>query len=357
MKTPFRKLSFFLGMASFIGGVSAFAAGITYPAKPGVGAGKHLVFLSGDEEYRSEEALPMLAKILSQRHGFKCTVLFAEDADGTINPNNNKSLAGAEVLAQADGLVLGLRFRQWPDEQMKHFVAAVQRGVPVVGLRTSTHAFRYPADSTSAYKSWSDKGPDSFGEKVLGEEWISHWGDNRRGLTHGVVEAANKAHPLLRGVGEIFGDSGVYETHPPADATILLYGEVLSAMQEIAPPSTARKRRRSDGQEQGMNEPMMPAAWTRDYTAASGKKVRVFTTTMGAASDFKNEGLRRLVVNAVLWTQGLEVPAQTDVRFVDPFEPTNYAFNGFRNGVKPADHALGKPVPQGNGQPVVAPKK
>jgi hypothetical protein len=355
MKTPRFILS--IAAAVLLGASSAVAAGITYEPKPGPGAGKHLFLLSGDEEYRSEEAMPMLAKILSQRHGFKCTVLFAEDADGTINPNNNKSLAGAEMLAQADGIVMGLRYRQWPDEQMQHFVAAVNRGVPIVALRTSTHAFQYPASSTSAYKSWSDKRADSFGEKILGEEWISHWGANRRGLTHAIVEAANKTHPLLRGVGEIFGDSGVYETHPPADATILLRGEVLSAMTEDAPPSTARKKRASDQQEQGMNDPMMPVAWTREYTAPSGKKARVFTTTMGAASDFKSEDLRRLVVNAVLWTNGLEVPAQTDVRLVDPFEPTNYSFNGFRKGVHPADHALGKPVPQGNGQPVVAPKK
>src|SRR5215472_1306306 len=71
---------------------------VSYPAKPGPGQGKHLVFLAGDEEYRSEEGLPMLAKILSQRHGFKCTVLFAVDKDGTINPKNTASLPGAEAL-------------------------------------------------------------------------------------------------------------------------------------------------------------------------------------------------------------------------------------------------------------------
>jgi hypothetical protein len=345
----------FVGLLMLAASVSA--AGITYEPKPGAGAGKHLVFLSGDEEYRSEEALPMLAKILSQRHGFKCTVLFPEDADGTINPNNNRSLAGAAALDRADGIVMGLRFRQWPDDQMKHFVAAVNRGVPIVALRTSTHAFRYPPDSASAFKNWSDKSPDSFGEKVLGEEWISHWGANRRGLTRGVIEAANKDHPLLRGVGEIVGDSGVYETHPNPDATILLRGQVLTGMKPDDPPATARKQRRSDLQEQGMNEPMMPVAWLRLHVTPSGAKSRVFTTTMGAASDFTNEGLRRLVVNAVLWSVGLDVPAQTDVRLVDPYEPTNYAFNGFRNGVRPADHALGQPIPIGNGQPVVAPKK
>lgn len=240
---------------------------------------------------------------------------------------------------------------------MKHFVDAVNRGIPIVALRTSTHAFRFPANSTSAYKNWSDKGPDSFGEKVLGEEWISHWGANRRGLTHGIVEAANKDHPLLRGVGEIFGDSGVYETHPSTDSTILLRGQVLSGMKPEDPPATGRKQRQSDKQEQAMNDPMMPIAWTRMHTASSGAKVRIFTTTMGAATDFKNENLRRLAINAVLWSMNVEVPAKADVSFIDPYEPTDYAFNGFRNGVRPADHALGKPVPQGNGIPVTPPPK
>ena len=63
---------------------------------------KHVVLLSGDEEYRSEEALPMLAKILSQRHGFKCTVLFALDPSGAyIDSNNSAGLRGLESLATA----------------------------------------------------------------------------------------------------------------------------------------------------------------------------------------------------------------------------------------------------------------
>ena len=95
-------------------------------ASPSLGQGKHIVFLSGDEEYRSEEGLPMLAKILSQRHGFKCTVLFAIDADGMIDPNNTKSLPGAEALDSADAIVMLTRPRVWPDEPMKHFVAACE---------------------------------------------------------------------------------------------------------------------------------------------------------------------------------------------------------------------------------------
>src|SRR5438876_5428842 len=138
----------------------------------GAGKGKHIVFLTGDQEYRSEEGLPMLAKILSERHGFKCTVLFAVDPDGTINPDNNKSLPGAEALDSADAIVMLLRYRAWPDEQMKHFVDAYRRGVPIVALRTSTHAFKYDGDGP--YKDFN-----SFGKRVLGEEWVNHWGNHK----------------------------------------------------------------------------------------------------------------------------------------------------------------------------------
>ena len=158
------------------------------PAGDGPGKGKHVVFLAGDEEYRSEEGLPMLAKILSQRHGFKCTVLFPLDPDGTINPDNQKSLAGAEALDSADAIVMLLRFRAWPDEQMKHFVDAYKRGVPIVALRTS-------ARTRSSFKDGPYKNFNDFGKRVLGEEWVSHWGKHKAEATRGVIEPSREGRP------------------------------------------------------------------------------------------------------------------------------------------------------------------
>ncbi len=329
----------------------AAARSITYPAKAGPGAGRHLVFLAGDEEYRGEEGLPMLAKILSQRHGFRCTVLFPLDPDGTINPDNNTSLSDPTMLDSADGLVLALRFRQWPDEVMKRFAAAVDRGVPIIALRTSTHAFRFPPNSPSTYKAFND-----FGRQVLGENWVSHWGANRRGATRGLIEPGAESDPILRGVRDVFGDSGVYETHPVADAKILARGQVLVGMNPTdAPDTTQRKKRKADGIEQGINDPIMPIAWTRLNQAASGKTNRVFCTTMGAATDLTNEGLRRMTVNAVLWGFQIEIPGQTDVRYVDAFVPAPYAFKGYRRGLTPDDHALGQVLRAGNPPPPPAP--
>lgn len=339
--------------AASVNPLIAASTHITYPAQPGPGGGKHLVFLTGDEEYRGEEGLPMLAKILSQRHGFKCTVLFALDPDGTINPDNNRSVPGVEALDTADGIVLALRFRQWPDAAMKHFADAVARGVPIVGLRTSTHAFRFPADHPGTYKQFND-----FGRNVLGENWVSHWGTNRRGATRGVIEPGAEGDSILRGVTDIFGDSGVYETHPVAGSKILVRGQVLTGMKPTdGPDHTQRKVRKADGIEQGINDPMMPIAWTRTAAHASGKTNRVFCTTMGAATDLANEGLRRLVINAVLWGFGLEIPARTDVRHVDAYEPSAYAFKGYRRNLTPDDHALGQKLRAGDPIPPAAKKK
>ena len=354
--TPPRVVSRFallLALAFCCGAIHAAAPSITYDPKPGPGQGRHLVFLTGDEEYRGEEGLPMLAKILSQRHGFKCTVLFSLDPDGTINPDNNVSIPGIEAIDAADGIVMQLRFRQWPDAAMKHFAGAVARGIPIVALRTSTHAFRFPENSRTAYKRFND-----FGREVLGENWVSHWGTNRRGATRGVIEPGAETDPILRGVTDVFGDSGVYETHPVAGAKILLRGQVLKGMSPTdAPDREQRKKRKADGQEQGINDPMMPIAWTRLHEHSNGRKNRVFCTTMGAATDLVNEGLRRMVVNAVLWGFELEIPARTDVRFVDPYEPTPYAFKGYRRGLRPEDHALGTALRAGEPWPEGAKKK
>src|SRR5688572_17912491 len=121
LMTNFRLLLVGLLLLSWNGDLFAQQS-ITYEAKGNNGKGRHVVFIAGDEEYRSEEGLPMLAKILSQRHGLKCTVLFPLDPDGTINPDNQKSLPDAQALDSADAIVMLLRFRNWPDDVMKHFV-------------------------------------------------------------------------------------------------------------------------------------------------------------------------------------------------------------------------------------------
>src|ERR1051326_5195479 len=131
---------------------------VVYEGGAGPGKGKHIVLVSGDEEYRSEEALPQLGKILAKHHGFKCTVLFAIDPkDGTINPNVRNNIPGLEALKTADLMVIATRFRDLPDDQMKHVVEYVEAGKPVIGMRTATHAFDLKPTSAYAKYSWKSK--------------------------------------------------------------------------------------------------------------------------------------------------------------------------------------------------------
>jgi hypothetical protein len=316
-------------------GVVALAADhVSYPGKEGPGSGKHVVLLAGDEEYRSEEALPMLAQILSERHGFKTTVCFSLNEAGEIDPKAGGSLSHPQALDTADAIVMLLRFRYWDDETTKRFESAMKRGVPVIALRTSTHAFNHPKDGPWGDWTWNSEG-GGWGKKVLGETWVSHWGKHKVEATRGVIEPSAEASPLLRGVKEVFGDSDVYEVHPPADVTVLMRGMVLEQITPDSGPASITKKT-VKGVEQPVNEPMMPIAWTRELKGAGDASQKVFCTTMGAATDLLNEDLRRLVVNAVFWGLDLEVPQRADVSFVSDFQPSAYGFDGFQKGLKPA---------------------
>ncbi len=188
--------------------------GVEFQGKAGPGRGKHVVLLAGDEEYRSEEGLPMLAKILATRHGFDCTVLFSINAaTGDIDPECQTNLPGLEALDKADLCVMQLRFRELPDGQMKHFVDYVNSGRPLIALRTSTHAFAYQRNKNSPYAryDWSSgQWPGGFGEQVLGETWISHHGAHGVESTRGVINPALGGHPILRGVSDLWWPSDVY---------------------------------------------------------------------------------------------------------------------------------------------------
>ena len=320
--------------------VHAQQLSVTYEGKEGPGKGKHIVFLSGDEEYRSEEGLPMLAKILSERHGFTCTVLFSVDANGVIDPNNGASITDPEKLDQANAIVMLLRFRHWPDSAAKYFEAALNRGVPIIALRTATHSFDFGGKDTpgSAYKKWQWNNKEGgFGRIVLGETWVNHWGSHKKEATKAIIEDSAKGDPILNGVSDVFVTTDVYEAHPVADAKVLLRGQVLKGMTPNDEPADYKKKAKGASEEQGVNSPMMPIAWTREYKNEAGTTNKILCTTMGAASDLVNLGLRRLVVNGVYWGLGLKVPDAANVEIVGEYTPTMYGFKGFKPGVKPSD--------------------
>jgi hypothetical protein len=296
--------------------------------KAGPGAGKHIVLISGDEEYRSEESSPMLARILTGRHGFKCTVLFAINKQtGEIDPNTTDNIPGLDALSTADLMVICTRFRELPDEQMKFVAAYLDSGKPVIGIRPSVVAFRNRRGSRFFKYSSDNNGPEyagGFGQQVLGSTWISHHGEHGRESTRGLLIEAMRTHPILRGVGTMWGPTDVYTIRSPIpnDGQVLVMGQVLRGMKPEDAPS---------------DKPQMPLAWTKSYPTPKGN-ARVFMTTMGASQDFQDENFRRMVVNACFWAVGLEdlIQAGANVDFVGPYAPTAFGFNGFREGLTPA---------------------
>jgi hypothetical protein len=337
MRTTDFRLTLWALFVAFIGlsPVSAADEWIVFEGDAGPGRGKHIVLVSGDEEYRSEEALPQLAKILSKHHGFKCTVLFAIDSKtGAVNPNQKDNIPGLESLATADLMIIFTRFRDLPDEQMKHIVDYVESGRPIIGIRTATHAFDIKGNKTYSKYGWTNKEWDGgFGRQVLGETWINHHGKHGSQSTRGIIVDAMKDHPITRGIsdGDIWGPTDVYGVRLPlpGDSQPVVLGQVLVGMNKDDGPVKGKQ-----------NDPMMPIAWIKTYTGKSGKPARIFTSTIGASQDLQSEGVRRMFVNATYWALGLEdqIPAKAKVDLVGEFKSSRFSFGGFVKDLKPADY-------------------
>ena len=302
--------------------------------KRGPGKGKTVVLVSGDEEYRTEESMPMLAKILAEKHGFTCKVLFSWDEGGNyIDPDNHRGVKGWHHLDKADLMIIGTRFRDPSTEDAKHITRFLNDGKPIIGIRTSTHAFKWLDDRSFGGKITFKE----FGPKVMGEGWVSHHGKHKVEGARGVVEPANAKHPVLRSVKDIFGPSDVYGINAlTSKDTILLRGQVTESLNPNSKP-VANK-----------NKPMQPLAWLHTYVSPNSSRGTTFCTTMGASVDLVSEDLRRLIVNGTYHLCGLEVPQKADVAYVDSFYPSFYGYTKNQKNywklenMQPDDYGLGK---------------
>lgn len=322
---------------------------VVYEGKNGPGAGKHIVLVSGDEEYRSEEALPQMGKILATQHGFTCTVLFAQDPAklGTVDPNYVNNIPGLEALDNADLMVIFTRFRELPDEQMMHIQNYLMKGKPVIGIRTATHAFNI-LDSGSKWLHYSNgyKGPNEawtggFGRLVLGEKWISHHGHHKHQSTRGIIADGAENHPITTGIesGEMWGPTDVYGVRLPlpGDAQPIILGQVVNRAGEFDDSDPLFGMRASDMEvatvntanpdKGNPNDPMMPVAWTKSYQLPGGQAGKAFAATIGSATDMMSEGVRRMYVNTVYWLLGMDVPDKASVDVVGTFNPRPYSFH------------------------------
>jgi len=318
---------------------------VVYDGFDGPAKGKHIVLVSGDEEYRSEEALPQLGKILAKHHGFKCTVLFAIDPKtGEINPMVNNNIPGLEQLKTSDLMIIATRYRNLPEEQMQHIVDYLGTGKPVIGMRTATHAFLGMKGKFAKYNNGGAKGYEGgFGQQILGERWVDHHGGHNSQSTRGLLAKNADKHPIMKGIkdGDIWGPSDVYAVRLPLpnDCQPLVMGQVLVGMKATDKPFEGKKK---VGQRLVvLNDPMMPVAWTRMLTSGD-KTTRVFTTTMGASEDLVADGTRRMLVNASYWCVGLEerIPSMSNVEIVGEFQPLHFASKGHKKGVRPSQLSM-----------------
>ena len=303
---------------------------LRFPAGEGPGAGRHVVLVAADQEYRSEQSMPMLAQLLAERHGFHTSVLFGVNAEGLVDPTMKirweddqveHDIPGLEHLAEADLLILFTRLLTLPADQRAHLHAYLDSGKPLIALRTANHGFLefdYRVDGERV----------RLGDDVLGGAFRGHHGRWHQDSTRASAVPEQAEHPILIGVEDVWGPSDVYRTYPegeslPAGCTALLMGQPLTGRSPGDPP----------------NEELipLPVAWVKTWTGASGEPARVFHSTMGSGKDFESAGLRRLLVNASYWCLELEeaIRADASVELVGEYAPLASGFAYAELGVRP----------------------
>ena len=306
---------------------------LSYKGGEGPGKGKHVVFIAADQEYRSEQAMPMLARILSERHGFDCTVLFSVNSEGLVDPtlptpdrkdeNTFKMhiIPGLDQLAKADALILFTRLISLPDDQMKHVVDYFDSGKPIIALRTANHGF---AESLP-YKINDE--PVSLSQ-ILGGSFMGHHGNWEADSTRGDIVPEMKDHPVLTGVKNIWGITDVYRTFPeggslPEGCTALVYGQPLIG--------------RVQGGETNPKKEPLPVVWVKNWKTSKGDEALILHTTMGGGIDLQNPGLRRLVINGVYWGLKMEdkISSKSSVEYVGEYTPLSNGFGYAKLGVIP----------------------
>jgi type 1 glutamine amidotransferase len=307
---------------------------LTYQGGKGPGEGKHIILIAADQEYRSEQSMPMMAGVLSKHHGFDCTVLFGVNEDGLVDPTmpvypkkgkeaefKSHNIPGLEHLKSADLVIFFPRLLTLPPEQQKRIVDYLDSGKPIIGLRTANHGFRRPLPYKIEGKQVR------FGE-LLGGSFRGHHGNWHRDSTRGDIVEAMKDHPILKGVKDIWGPSDVYRTYKegekfPEDCTALVYGQPLIGREYGGPPNPKKIS--------------LPVAWFKNWTTSEGKTARVFQSTMGSGKDLASPGLRRLIINAAYWGLGMEtkITADRSVDWVGEYRPRVSGFNYEKLGVVP----------------------
>jgi type 1 glutamine amidotransferase len=225
-----------------------------------------IVVLAGEGEYESDRTMRPVADELHDE--LRAELVFrTPDVLADMPDFPRSSFGNLDDLRDADLLVVYTRFRILPHEEMRRIVEFCTRGGNVLALRTSTHAFQYPAESP--WFDWNER----FGRDVLGSPWISHHGHTS---TTDVTWFSDEGHPILDGVPRRFrSPSWLYRYDLQPDCEPILWGTPVDPECEPTPS---------------------PFAWVRER----GEQ-RVVYTNMGHQSDFELDAVRRFLINAARW--------------------------------------------------------
>ena len=236
------------------------------PRVTGTPAHPHVVFMIGEDEYRTWETLPAFAKRELEPRGYRVTIVNADSADKNDFPGL------VEALRSADLLFLSTRRRTPPLDQLNAVRAYLDSGKPLVGIRTACHAFALrPSDPPppAGHATWQD-----FDPEVLGGHYANHHPAGPKTSVSAGPGAVK--HAILNNVRPegLASNASLYKVSPLAPATrVLLVGAIPGESPE-------------------------PIAWTHEY---GPKHARVFYTSLGHPDDFDNADFRKLLLNAVRW--------------------------------------------------------
>ncbi|UCG56434.1 MAG: ThuA domain-containing protein [Phycisphaerales bacterium] len=229
-----------------------------------------VVMISAESEYGAAETLPGFARELQMKYGLSCEIL-----QGSIERSSadRHHISGMEELTNADLALVFVRRRAFEGGQMKYLRDYLDRGKPLIGLRTASHAFDTRGSAPAGHAEWLE-----FDHDVLGGNYHGHHGSGP--TTTVTVAAGAEGHPILSGVRTPFLSKGsLYETRPLRETTKpLLIGTIPDKEPE-------------------------PVAWTNTY-----KNARIFYTSLGYSGDFDDLQFRRMLLNAVFWAMAKPIP-------------------------------------------------
>lgn len=244
----------------------------------------HVVLVVGTRHYSPEQTMPLLAEEL-KRFGFRTTLVMGE---GDPEKKTKNVLPGIEALKEADVAIFFLRFLKLPDSEWKYVEDYIKSGKPVIGLRTSNHAFKYPKDHPR-YE-WND----GFGRRVLGGPYVVH----QSGQTEIKVVGKHRKHPIMTHVDKTAWTSPgtLYLTRLEGGCIPLVTGTGTGKARLVV-------RDWGTVQVHAEEADIVAWAWENEW---GGK---VFGTSFGHPGDFAEEAFTRMLVNSVFWATGKPVPA------------------------------------------------